>query len=288
MAESLGSWVDSSVKGAIADFIASVTDHESATFVPQELRVAVFDNDGTLWCEQPLAQGVFIAQRLAAMAHEDVSLRDTQPWKAVFEGNRSWIGDAVAKHYRGDDTDLELLLSATFRAFGNIRVEDFEAEAAEFLDSAIRPLFERPYHELGYAPMIEWLAHLEANGFVCYIVSAGGREFMRPLTESVYGIPRERVIGSSSELTFTVDRLGARVLRTAAAGIIDDGPMKPIQIWERIGRRPILAVGNANGDIPMLQFSGNQSSPTLGLLVRHDDATREYAYATGAERALEM
>jgi phosphoserine phosphatase len=263
-----------------------VTAEGAETFVPPAERIATFDNDGTLWCEQPMVQGAFIAQRLAAMAKADPSLRQTQPWKAISDGDSSWINNAVTKHYNGDDTDLKPLLAGVFKAFGDIAVEDFETQAATFYDTAVHPVYKQPYQKLGYVPMVELLGYLESNGFACYIVSGGGREFMRPVTQSMYGIPPERVVGSSSGLTFIADDNGANVIRTAAVGIIDDGPGKPIQIWERIGRRPILAAGNANGDVPMLQFVADQNGPTLCLLVHHDDAAREVAYSSGAEKAV--
>lgn len=286
MPQPLSTWVDTPTKRKILEFVASVTDRDGDGFVPQDARIATFDNDGTLWCEKPMAQGVFVAQRLASMAEADPSLRQTQPWKAVSAGNSSWVDDAVIKHYHGDDADLNTLLAAVLKGFGDISVEDFEAQAAEFYDTALHPIYQQPYQKLGYVPMLELLDHLKSNGFACYIVSGGGREFMRPATQSMYGIPPERVIGSSAELAFKVDDQGANVVRSAGSGIIEDGPRKPIQIWERIGRRPILATGNANGDIPMLQFAADQESPTLCLLLQHDDAERELSYTSGAERAV--
>jgi len=264
-----------------------VTADGAKTFVPPDERIATFDNDGTLWCEQPLAQGAFVAQRLAAMAKADPSLRQTQPWKAISNGDTSWINNAATKHYNGDDTDVKALLGGVFKAFGDITVEDFETQAATFFGTAVHPVYKQPYQKLGYMPMVELLGYLESNGFTCYIVSGGGRDFMWPVTESMYGIPPERVVGSTSGLTFKADGKGANVIRTAAAGILDDGPQKPIQIWERIGRRPILAAGNANGDVPMLQFASDQKHPTLCLLVHHDDSEREVAYSAGAEKAVE-
>jgi phosphoglycolate phosphatase-like HAD superfamily hydrolase len=286
VAQSLSLWEETPTKQAILDFVDRVTADGAKTFVAPDERVATFDNDGTLWCEQPLAQGAFIAQRLAAMAKADPSLRQTQPWKAISDGDSSWINNAVTKHYNGDDTDLKSLIAGVVKAFGDITVEGFETQAATFYDTAVHPVYKQPYQKLGYMPMVELLDYLESKEFTCYIVSGGGRDFMRPVTQSMYGIPPERVVGSSSGLTFKADDNGANVIRSAAAGIIDDGPGKPIQIWERIGRRPILAAGNANGDVPMLQFAADQSSPTLCLLVHHDDAVREVAYSSGAENAV--
>jgi phosphoserine phosphatase len=263
-----------------------VTDSGSEGFVPSAERIATFDNDGTLWCEQPLAQGAFISDRLREMAKSDPSLRQTQPWKAIWDGDSSWINNAVTKHYNGDDADLKALLEGALKGFGDITVEDFEAQAINFYDTAVHPVYKQPYQTLGYVPMIELLDYLESKGFSCYIVSGGGRDFMRPVTLSMYGLPPERIVGSTSGLTFKTDNSGANVMRTGALGIMDDGPGKPIQIWERIGQRPILAAGNANGDIPMLEYASDQKHPTLCLLVHHNDSEREAKYSAGAEEAV--
>jgi phosphoserine phosphatase len=220
------------------------------------------------------------------MAKSDPSLRQTQPWKAIWDGDSSWINDAVTKHYNGDEADLKALLAGALKGFGDIAVEDFEAQATKFYDTAVHPVYKQSYQTLGYVPMVELLGYLDANGFTCYIVSGGGREFMRPVTLSMYGLPPERIVGSTSGLTFKADDSGANVMRTAALGIMDDGPGKPIQIWERIGQRPILAAGNANGDVPMLQFASDQKHPTLCLLVHHDDSEREVKYSAGADKAV--
>ncbi|WP_430867835.1 haloacid dehalogenase-like hydrolase [Demequina aurantiaca] len=287
MSEYLESWLDSEAKNAIVSFVEAVTDSESDEFAPIEDRVATFDNDGTLWSEKPLAQGVFIAERLAEAALADESLRGSEPWASLAAGDASWIDNAIVKHYSGDQADLQLLAGAVLSAFGDIGVEEFEQQSAEFLARGLNPIHERPFTELGFVPMVELLAYLEAHQFTCYIVSGGGRDFMRPVTASMYGIPRERVVGSSSGLAFVSDADGARVVRTATLGILDDGPTKATQIWERIGRRPLLAAGNANGDVPMLELATSQPRRTLGLLVSHDDDAREVAYAEGAERAFE-
>jgi phosphoserine phosphatase len=279
-------WNDTPTRQAILDFVDKVTANGEDSFVPPAERIATFDNDGTLWCEQPIVQGVFIAQRLAAMVKADPSLGDTQPWKAISDGDSSWINNAATKHYNGDNTDLKALIGAVLKAFGDITVEDFENQATSFYESSLHPVYKQPYQKLGYLPMVELLRYLESNEFTCYIASGGGREFMRPVTESMYGIPPERVVGSSSELTFKADDDGANIIHSVAAGIIDDGPGKPVQIWTRIGQRPILAVGNANGDVPMLQYAADQSGPTLCMLLHHDDETREVAYSSGAEKAV--
>jgi len=286
MTQPLSSWEDTSTRQTILDFVANVTDSDSDEFVPSAERIATFDNDGTLWCERPMAQGAFISGRLMEMAKSDPALRQTQPWKAIWDGDSSWITDAVTKYYNGDEADARALMAGVLKGFGDITVEDFEAQATDFYGTAVHPVYKRPYQTLGYAPMVELLDYLEASGFSCYIVSGGGRDFIRPVTLSMYGLPPERTVGSTSGLTFKADDSGANVTRTATLGIINDGPEKPIQIWERIGQRPILAAGNANGDVPMLQFTSDQEHPTLCLLVNHDDSEREVKYSAGAENAV--
>ncbi len=287
MTQHLSSWNDTATRETIVEFVANVTDTGSGGFVSPAERVATFDNDGTLWCEQPFVQGGFISDGLMEMAKSDPSLRETQPWKAIWDGDSSWINDAVTKHYNGDGVDMKAFVAGALKAFGDITVQEFEAKATRFYDTAEHPIYKRPYQTLGYVPMVELLGYLEANEFSCYIVSGGGRDFIRAVTLSMYGLPPERVVGSTSGLTFRADDSGANIVRTAALGLIDDGPEKPIQIWERIGQRPILAAGNANGDVPMLQFTSDQKHPTLCLLVHHDDAEREVKYNAGAENAIE-
>ena len=284
----LPSWNDGATKQAILDFVARVTDPESPERVHPDDRVAVFDNDGTLWCEQPLPiQADFILRRLAAMAEADEALRSQQPWKAAYERDQAWLGGLMAQHYAGDDTNVRILAGGILKAYAGMSVEDFEAGAAEFLNSARHPTLDRGYLECAYAPMVELLGHLEANGFTNYIVSGGGRDFMRPISDEVYGIPRERVIGSTAALEYTSDERGGTITHKGEPDYLDDGPQKPIRIWSRIGRRPLVAGGNSNGDIQMLDFTQHPGRPSLRLLVLHDDAEREFAYTTGAERALE-
>jgi phosphoglycolate phosphatase-like HAD superfamily hydrolase len=256
--------------------------------VPVQERVAVFDNDGTLWCEQPVPiQGDFILRRLAAMAEADTSLRTRQPWKAAYERDHAWLDGLMAEHYAGDDTNVRILAGGILKAYEGMSVEEFDAAAHEFLHTACHPTLGRDYLACAYAPMVELLGHLEANGFANYIVSGGGRDFMRPISQEVYGIPRERVVGSTAALEYTADERGGTITHKAEPDYLDDGPQKPIRIWSRIGRRPMVAGGNSNGDIQMLDFTSHPERPSLRLLVLHDDAEREFAYTTGAERALE-
>jgi len=283
-ARPLPSWRDTAARRSILTFVAGVTDPDHEAFVPPAERVAVFDNDGTLWCEQPLVQGAFILQRFAALARSDPSLRLRQPWKAAFENDTSWIQEAGAKHYNGDDADMKLLLDATLKAFRDVDVEAFTSDVEAFFAAGRHPVYGCPYPDVAYLPMVELLGFLEDMGFTTYICSGGGRDFMRPVTQATYGVPPERVIGSAPEMIFRADDGGAHVIRQSSIDIFDEGPGKPIQIWDRVGRRPILAGGNANGDIPMFQFTALQERPSLCLLLRHDDDEREVGYDTGAER----
>ena len=285
---SLASWNDGPARSAIQDFVARVATEGSPEFVPPAERVATFDNDGTLWCEKPMPIELgFILQRLAAMADQDPRLRDRQPWKAAFDKDYGWLGQVITKHYHGDDSDVKVLMGGILQAFAGMKVQDYEAAAGSFLRSGRHPTLDRGFHECGYRPMIDLLGYLAANGFTSYIASGGDRDFMRPVTEAIYGIPFERVIGSSNGLRYVPDEHGGSVVYLAEPDYFDDGPVKPVRIWSRVGRRPILAGGNSNGDIEMLQFAGGPSRPGLGLLVLHDDPEREFDYVAGAERALE-
>ena len=276
----LESWRDGPTKSAIVDFVElAVAD------VPPEERVAVFDNDGTLWVEKPAyIQLDFLVRRLAEQAAADPSLQEQPPYRAAATGDLAWFGDAVTKHYNGDDSALKLLAGAILSAYAGLTVDEHAAKVRAFFDGATHPTLGIAYTRCGYAPMIELLRYLEANGFTNYIASGGGRDFMRPVTPSMYGVPPERVIGSSVGLDFADGHLKT----TNKPEFLDDGPVKPVRIWGRTGRRPIFAAGNSNGDIEMLQFSQAGSHPSLQLLVRHDDAEREFDYVAGAEKALEL
>jgi phosphoglycolate phosphatase-like HAD superfamily hydrolase len=279
----LTSWNDGAARQAIVEFV-----ERTVSEVPAEERVAVFDNDGTLWCEKPLPiQADFILRRLSEMAQGDPELRDRQPWKAAYESDYGWLGKVLEEHYAGDDSNVRIVLGGVLGAFAGITVEDFEARSDAFLRTTRHPTLGRCYLRCAYAPMIELLAYLESNGFSNYIASGGGRDFMRPISHDVYGIPRERVIGSATALEYVGDEHGGTITRRPEADYLDDGPQKPIRIWSRVGRRPLLAAGNSNGDIPMLDFTRHQDKPFLRLLLLHDDADREFAYTAGAEAALE-
>jgi phosphoserine phosphatase len=229
----------------------------------------------------------FILQRLAEMAENDESLRGKQPWRAAYEKDYGWLGAVIEKHYAGDDSDVKVLLGGILQAFAGWTVDEYASAAETFLLHGKHPSLGHAFHDCGYVPMIELLRYLEANGFTNYIASGGDRDFMRPLTQTIYGIPPERVIGSSNGLRYQEDEYGGSIVYLAEPDVFDDGPVKPVRIWSRIGRRPILAVGNSNGDVPMLQFAGGRDRPALRLLVLHDDSEREFDYTAGAEKALD-
>jgi phosphoserine phosphatase len=285
----LASWADGPTKHAIVAFVATVRDESKPGFIPAEERVAVFDNDGTLWCEKPMPVELgFILERLAAMAADDTSLRKRQPWQAAYERDYAWLGGAMTKHYEGDDSDVKLLIGGVLAAFADWTVEAYQAEADAYLREARHPSLGRLLRECTYAPMVELLRYLEANGFTAYIASGGSRDFMRSVADAIYSIPPERVIGSSNALGYREDDGSGSVVYQAEPDVFDDGPAKPVRIWSRIGRRPILVVGNSNGDVPMLRFASHASRPSLSLLVRHDDGEREFADDSGAEQALKQ
>jgi phosphoserine phosphatase len=279
----LDSWNEGAAKKAIVAFVEQTVSDG----LPVEERVAVFDNDGTLWCEKPLPiQADFIIRRLVEMATADPGLRHRQPWKAAYERDYAWFGEVVDEHYAGNDTNVRTLLGGVLAAYQAMSVEEFEARSDEFLRTVRHPTLDRPYLQCAYVPMVELLRYLEDNGFSNYIASGGGRDFMRPISQEVYGIPRERVIGSASALEYTGDDHGGTITHKAEADYLDDGAQKPVRIWSRTGRRPVLAAGNSNGDVPMLDFTQQPDKPHLRLLVLHDDPDREFSYTSGADEAL--
>ncbi|MGV0718847.1 HAD family hydrolase [Mycolicibacterium sp. XJ662] len=272
-------WNDGSTRSAIIDFVGRVTKDGGAQYVAPHERIAVFDNDGTLWCEKPAyIQLDFLVRRLAEQAADDPSLAGKQPYQAAVSGDLGWFANAVTKHYNGDDSALKMLASGILSAYAGLTVDEHAERVEAFFANAVHPTLGRAYTACGYVAMVDLLRYLEANGFTCYIVSGGGRDFMRPVTTQMYDIPPERVIGSSVGLDFVDGDLRT----TSRPEFLDDGPVKPVRIWGRVGRRPILAAGNSNGDIEMLQYTNG-----LRLLVRHDDADREFDYTAGAEKALD-
>jgi len=265
----LPGWVHGPARSAVLEFIRSVTT-PGDSFVPASARIATFDNDGTLWCEKPLyVQADFLVRRFVAMVKEDPRRAQEQPYKAVVEGDREWLKDIYAH--------VPELLRGVTEAYEGITVEAFEAAVSDFFESARHPTLGVPYTEVTYRPMRELMALLTANDFKVYVCSAGGRDFVRAVCERVYDLPRDRVIGSATTLEYRDGHL----YRTAGVEQpIDDGPGKPVHIWTRTGRKPLLAGGNADGDVAMLEAA------RFALLVHHDDAEREFAYDEGAEKAL--
>ncbi|NTU82787.1 MAG: haloacid dehalogenase-like hydrolase [Chloroflexales bacterium] len=285
---SLPSWNDTPARQAILDFVTAVADEAGPGYVPPAGRVAVFDNDGTLWCEKPMyAQLDLLLRKFAAQAEHDPALRERQPWQAAYHKDYAWLGGAITRYYQGDDTDVKLVLGGILALADGRAVEEVEAEAAAFVAHERHATLGRTYAAVIYQPMLELLRFLEGHSFTCYIVSGSGREFLRGIAEKLYGIPRERVIGSTVAYAYELRDGVGTIVQRGELDVVDDGPGKPIQIWDVVGRRPLLAVGNSNGDLPMLQYAGGLSLPALRLLLLHDDAEREFAYTAGAERALE-
>ena len=281
----LDSWRDGRTRQQIVDFVERVTGDGPDAVAPPE-RVAVFDNDGTLWTEKPMpTQLHYIVKQWVAAAAADPNLATQQPYLSAVTGDFAWLGAALNKHYAGDDTDVKLMIGAILRSSANLSVDDYAASVAEFYRTAEHLTRGGSYQHAVYQPMRELLEYLEMNGFSCYIVSGGDRDFMRPISVDYYGIPPERVVGSALGLSY--DENTAEIRYQATFAFMDDGPEKPVRIWSRIGRRPILAVGNSNGDIPMLRYAQG-SAHSLSLLVHHDDDTGrgDAPYDAGAETAL--
>jgi hypothetical protein len=268
-AEPLASWRDTPTRAAIVDFVQRVTNPESSDFVPPAERIAVFDNDGTLWSEQPAYFQLFFAlDRIRALAPEHPEWKGKQPFKAALEGDMETLGEG------GEHAILELVMASHA---GNT-TEEFAAIVQDWIATARHPRFDRRYVELVFLPMLELLEYLRANGFSTWIVSGGGIEFMRPWVEGVYGIPPEQVVGSSIETRFEM-RDGVPVLvRLPEMNFVDDKGGKPVGINQHIGRRPIAAFGNSDGDLQMLQWTTAGPGARLGVIIHHTDEEREWAY----------
>ncbi len=285
----LPSWTDGITRSAILDFVDTISAEGSPKFVPPEARIAVFDNDGTLWCEKPMPiQTGFLLGKIAEQAKADPSLRTKQPWKAVIEKDQHWLSNVITKHYNGDDSDLKTMAAGLLAAYAGESVESYAKKADAFLRHSRNDSLDRPYLKTAYAPMRELLDYLAANGFANYIVSGGGRDFMRPITQELYGIPADRVVGTTVALEYREDGGEGAIYHTPKLEIFDDGPAKVVRIWSRIGARPIFAAGNSNGDIQMLQFAVQSKPAGMAMLVNHDDAKRDISYSEGAEKALEI
>ncbi len=265
----LPSWNEGAAKEAIVEFVARVTDPASADYVPEPERIATFDNDGTLWSEKPIYfQLLFAMDRVKELAPEHPEWRDRQPFKGVLEGDLEAV---AASGKRG-------LLEMVLATHGGMSTAEFEEIVESWLATARHPDRDRPYTELVYQPMLELLDYLRAHGFQTFITSGGGIEFMRPWVEEVYGIPPEQVIGSSVKVELQ-ERDGEPILvRLPELDFIDDKEGKPVGIHKFIGRRPIAAFGNSDGDFQMLEWATAGEGPSLGVLIHHTDAEREWAY----------
>jgi len=270
--EPLPSWNDGPAKQAIVSFVEKVTKDGSPDFVPPPERIATFDNDGTLWCEQPMYFQLFFAlDRVKTLAPQHPEWKTKEPFASLLKGD---VKGALAG---GEHAILEIIVAT----HAGMTTAEFEKIVADWIATAKHPKFKRPYTECIYQPMVELLAYLRANGFKTFIVSGGGIEFMRPWTEKVYGVPPEQVVGSSIKTKYEMRGGKPVLMRLPEMNFIDDKAGKPVGINEHIGRRPIAAFGNSTGDQQMLEWTQAGSGARLMMLVHHDDAAREFAY--GAE-----
>jgi hypothetical protein len=282
-ADPLPSWNEGAAKNAVVEFVERVTTDGGPDFVVPTERIAVFDNDGTLWIEQPIyTQLAFALDRVRALAPQHPDWRDREPYKSVLAGD---IAGALASGERGV---LEMVAAAHV---GNT-TEEFHAIARDWIETARHPRYNRPYTELVYRPMLELLDYLRANGFKTFIVSGGGADFIRPWAEMAYGVPPEQVVGTRPRLKYEVRDGAPRIDRLAEIDLLDDKAGKPVGIQQIIGRRPLAAFGNSDGDFEMLEWTTSGSGPRFGLIVHHTDADREWAYDRGShvgalERALD-
>jgi phosphoglycolate phosphatase-like HAD superfamily hydrolase len=268
-ADALPSWNDGKTKQAILAFVKKVTTPGSPDFVPAAERIATFDNDGTLWPSHPMyTQLAFALDRIKELAPQHPEWKTKQPFKAVLDNNLEALAAA------GEQGMVELVMAS----HAGLTTAEFEAIVTDWLKKARHPRFKRRYTELAYQPMLELLTFLRANGFKTYIVSGGGVEFMRPMTEKVYGIPPEQVVGSTIETKYEIREGKPVLMRLPKINFIDDKSGKPVGINRFIGRRPIAAFGNSGGDREMLEWTGAGGGARLMMLVFHDDAKREYAY----------
>ena len=265
----LESWNNGAAKAAIVDFVARVTKQGGAEYAPPAERVAVFDNDGTLWCEQPIqVQIFFLIDRAKELAGKDPTLKERPAFRALLEQD---FGALLANGKQGA---MELF-AATHAGMSE---EEFEATARSWFASARHPKFGRLFKQCTYRPQVELLGYLRDNGFKTYIVSGGGVDLMRAYAEEAYGIAREQVIGSSMKLRFEIKDGRPQLMKVGELGSFDDREVKPANIGLHIGRRPLLAFGNSDGDLAMMRYTKGGSGPRLALLLHHDDDEREFAY----------
>jgi phosphoglycolate phosphatase-like HAD superfamily hydrolase len=269
MADVLPSWNDGDSRSAIIRFVERVTDPQGTDFVPVDERIAVFDNDGNLWSERPVYfQLLFAIDRVKALAPQHPEWKEQQPFKAVLDNDMEALAAA------GEKGLLELVMAT----HAGMTTVEFERVVTDWLAEARHPRFDRPFTELVYQPMLELLDYLRDHGFKTFIVSGGGIEFMRPWVQSVYGIPPEQVVGSTIQVEFEMREDGPALVRLPEIDFIDDKAGKPVGIHRFIGRKPIFASGNSDGDLQMLQWTTAGDGPSFGLILRHTDADREWAY----------
>jgi hypothetical protein len=265
----LPSWNDGMARRAIVSFVDRVTDRASEDYISPTERIAVFDNDGTLWSEQPMYfQLLFALDRVRAMADDHPEWRSADPFRAILEDDREALS-ALGMHE---------LLEIVMATHSGLTSDEFDVIVSEWLGSATHPRFGVPYTDLVYQPMLELLIYLREHDFKTFIVSGGGIDMIRSFSEPVYGIPPEQVVGSAGELEFSMENGVPTLRKTPGINFVDDGHGKPVGIRRFIGRRPIFAAGNSDGDLQMLQYTAPGDRLALGLVLRHDDEEREWAY----------
>ncbi len=267
--EVLSSWNKGNTQQSIIDYVKKTTTAGSSDFIPVSERIATFDNDGTLWAEQPMYFQLFFAiDRVKALASQHPEWKTKEPFASLLKGD---VKGALASGERG-------LLEIMMATHANTTSEEFEKIVKDWLLVAKHPVTKKPFTEMVYQPMLELLSYLRANGFKTYIVSGGGIEFMRPWTEQVYGIPPEQVIGSSIKTKFEIKDGKPVLLRLPEINFVDDKEGKPVAIQQHIGRRPVASFGNSDGDLQMLQWTTGSTKPSLAMIVHHTDEQREWAY----------
>jgi phosphoserine phosphatase len=269
LSDPLPSWEESQAKRQILDFVARVTARGGAHFVPETQRIAVFDNDGTLWAEKPIyVQAQFVIDRIRSLAPQHPEWKDKEPFASILKGDMKGIA-------KSGESGIAAVMAATH---AGMTTDEFDKIAEDWISTAKHPTMGRLYTDLVYQPMLELLSYLRANGFKTFIVSGGGIEFMRPWTERVYGIPPEQVIGSSGGLKFEMHDGKPLIVKLPTLVLNDDKDGKPVGIERHIGRRPVAAFGNSDGDLQMLEWTCDAPATRLCLLVHHTDAEREWAY----------
>lgn len=274
----LPSWHSGTAKTAILEFVHQTTTQGNPSYIPPEERIATFDNDGTLWPEKPLIQGMFVLEGLKKMAETEPTLREKQPFKAALEGDIAYMKEA------GEEAVMELLALI----HGNQTQAQFESKVRAFFANNVHPTLNVPYTQLAYQPMIELITYLRNNGFQTWICSGGGIDFIRMISQPMYGIPPQQVIGSSLKKEFIEQEGTSELWRKAELGSFNDKTIKPVNLNLHIGKRPVFSAGNVRngGDIAMLTYSQGNKYPSLQLLINHDDPEREFAYGESSNDSL--